>query len=202
LRGVWQGRLQATGPALPAVDAETVLLLDTLLGELGVGGVRLRISSLGTPETRAAYRAELQDYLRAHAEQLSDEVRARIDLNPLRAFDSDHPGTQEVMRDAPLLLDKLEAEDREHFDAVLALLDAADIAYEIDPTLVRGLDYYARTVFEFTSDALGAQSGVAGGGRYDGLVEQFGGTPTPAVGWAAGVERMLIAGEGVEPSAP
>jgi len=130
-------------------------------------------------------------------------VRSRIDLNPLRAFDSDHEGTQEVMRSAPLLVDRLTAEDRAHFDAVLALLDAADVSYELDPTLVRGLDYYTRTVFEFASDALGAQSGVGGGGRYDGLMELIGGPPTPGVGWAAGVERILLASGGVpDPEAP
>ena len=120
-------------------------------------------------------------------------MRERIDLNPLRAFDAKDPGTQAVMRDAPLLLDSLSAEDLEHFDEVCALLDAAGIAYEIDATLVRGLDYYTRTIFEFTSDALGAQTGVGGGGRYDGLIEQLGGPPTPGMGWAAGVERMLLA---------
>jgi histidyl-tRNA synthetase len=182
------------GSDAPAVDAETILLLDSLLGELGVGRLRLRISSLGTPDTRTAYRAELQDYLRAHADRLSEEVRSRIDLNPLRAFDADHPGTREVMRDAPLLLDRLDAGDRDHFAEVRALLDATGVRYEVDPTLVRGLDYYTRTVFEFTSDALGAQSGVGGGGRYDGLIEQLGGPPTPGIGWAAGLERILLAG--------
>jgi histidyl-tRNA synthetase len=117
----------------------------------------------------------------------------RIDLNPLRAFDADHPGTRRVMATAPRLLDRLNAEDREHFATVLALLDQASVPYEVDPTLVRGLDYYTRTLFEFTSDALGAQSGVAGGGRYDGLIEQIGGPPTPGMGWAAGIERILLA---------
>jgi histidyl-tRNA synthetase len=193
-RQFWQVGVEAIGSDAPAVDAETILLLDSLLGELGVGGVRLRISSLGTPDTRAGYRAELQDYLRAHADRLSDEVRSRIELNPLRAFDADHPGTREVMRDAPLLLDRLDEDDRAHFDEVRALLDAAGVRYEVDPTLVRGLDYYTRTVFEVTSDALGAQSGVGGGGRYDGLIEQLGGPPTPGTGWAAGIERILLAG--------
>ena len=147
--------------------------------ELRVRGTRLRLSSLGTPVTRAAYRERLQAHLRAHAGELSEDVRSRIDLNPLRAFDSDHPGTRRVTAAAPRLLDELAGDDAEHFAAVRALLDAADVPYEIDPTLVRGLDYYTRTVFEFTSDALGAQSGVGGGGRYDGLVEELGGPPTP-----------------------
>ena len=121
-------------------------------------------------------------------------MRSRIELNPLRAFDSDHEGTKRVMESAPRLLEHLSDEDAEHFAQVRELLDVANVAYEVDSTLVRGLDYYTRTVFEFTSDALGAQSGVGGGGRYDGLVEQLGGPPTPGMGWAAGVERILLAG--------
>jgi histidyl-tRNA synthetase len=200
-RQFWQVGAEALGSEDPAVDAEAILLLATLLDELEVGGLRLRLSSLGTPAARAAYREELTAHLRANADRLSDDVRARIDLNPLRAFDSDHPGTREVMVSAPLLLERLDADDAEHFAAVRGLLDGAGLDYEIDPTLVRGLDYYTRTVFEFESDALGAQSGVAGGGRYDGLVEMLGGPPTPGVGWAAGVERMLLAA-GKLPSAP
>ena len=200
-RQFWQVGAEALGSDDPAVDAEIILLLATLLEELEVGGLRLRLSSLGTPATRAAYRDELTAHLRANEERLSDEVRARIDLNPLRAFDSDHAGTRAVMAGAPLLLDRLEAADAEHFATVRELLDAAELPYEVDPTLVRGLDYYTRTVFEFTSDALGAQSGVAGGGRYDGLVAMLGGPPTPGCGFAAGVERMLLAAAD-RPAAP
>lgn len=192
-RQFWQIGAEAIGSDAPAVDAEIIVLLASILDELEVGGLRLRIGSLGSPQTRAAYREELQAHLRAHEAALSDEVRARIELNPLRAFDSDHPGTRAVMASAPRLLERLSEEDAEHFAEVRALLDAVELPYEVDPTLVRGLDYYARTVFEFTSDALGAQSGVGGGGRYDGLVEQLGGPPTPACGFAAGVERMLLA---------
>jgi histidyl-tRNA synthetase len=194
-RQFWQIGAEAIGTDDPAVDAESILLLAALLEELGVRGVRLRLGSLGAPAAREAYRERLAAHLRAHEERLSDEVRERIDLNPLRAFDSDHPGTREVMASAPLLLDELAPSDAEHFAAVRAMLDAAEIAYDVDPTLVRGLDYYTRTVFEFTSDALGAQSGVGGGGRYDGLAEQLGGPATPGMGWAAGVERMLLAAE-------
>ncbi|HEV8151819.1 MAG TPA: histidine--tRNA ligase [Solirubrobacteraceae bacterium] len=194
-REFWQVGVEALGSDDPAVDAEAIVLLHALLEELRVRGTRLRLSSLGTPDTRAAYRERLQAHLRAHADELSEDVRSRIDLNPLRAFDSEHPGTRRVTATAPRLLDELAADDAEHFAAVRALLDAADVPYEIDPTLVRGLDYYTRTVFELTSDALGAQSGVGGGGRYDGLVEQLGGPPTPGVGWAAGIERMLLAAE-------
>ncbi len=192
-RQFWQVGTEAIGSADPAVDAESILLLAELLEAVGVRDLRLRLSSLGTPATRAAYRDELQAYLRAHEDELSEEVRGRIELNPLRAFDADHPGTRAVMAGAPLLLDRISGEDAEHFAEVRSLLDGAGLAYELDPTLVRGLDYYTRTLFEFTSDALGAQSGVAGGGRYDGLVEQLGGPPTPGIGWAAGIERMLLA---------
>ena len=124
-------------------------------------------------------------------------MRGRIELNPLRAFDSDDPGTRAMMAAAPRLLDHLDAADAEHFAAVREMLDRAELDYEVDPTLVRGLDYYTRTVFEFTSDSLGAQSGVAGGGRYDGLVEMLGGPATPGCGWAAGIERMLLASGGL-----
>jgi histidyl-tRNA synthetase len=192
-RQFWQLGIEALGSDDPALDAEAIVLLATILGRLGVGGVRLRLSSLGSPATRSAYREELAAYLRANAERLAPVVRERIELNPLRAFDSDDPGTREVMAGAPRLLERLEAADAEHFACVRDLLGRAGVEYEIDPTLVRGLDYYTRTLFEFTSDALGAQSGVAGGGRYDGLVEQLGGPPTPGIGWAAGIERIMLA---------
>jgi histidyl-tRNA synthetase len=194
-RQFWQVGAEAIGSEDPAVDAETIVLLHTLIRELGVESVRLRLGSLGTPETRADYRDKLIAHLRANEDRLSPDVRARIDLNPLRAFDAEDAGTREVMRDAPLLLDHLAPEDAEHFAEVRARLDAADVPYEIDPTLVRGLDYYTRTLFEFTSDALGAQSGVGGGGRYDRLAEQLGLGATPGIGWAAGVERLLLAGQ-------
>jgi histidyl-tRNA synthetase len=195
-RQFWQVGAEAIGSASPETDAELILLLADLLQVLGARETKLRLSSLGTPATRAEYREELTSFLRAHENGLSPEVVARIDLNPMRAFDADDPTTRETMRGAPTLLDRLAPEDAEHFDRVRELLDDADVRYELDPTLVRGLDYYARTVFEFTSDALGAQSAVGGGGRYDGLLEQLGGPATPAAGWAAGVERMLLsAGE-------
>jgi histidyl-tRNA synthetase len=193
-RQFWQVGAEALGTDDPAVDAESIVLLGGLLEEMGVRDVRLRLSSLGSSESRRRYRERLQGHLRANEQNLSAEVRERIELNPLRAFDSADEGTIAVMRDAPRLLDELDAEDAEHFVAVRELLDRAGVAYEVDATLVRGLDYYTRTVFEFTSDALGAQSGVGGGGRYDGLVEQLGGPATPGMGWAAGIERILLAG--------
>jgi histidyl-tRNA synthetase len=186
---------EALGSDDPSLDAELILMLADIIERAGAGPARLRISSLGTAATRARYIEELKGYLREHEADLSEEVRARLDQNPLRAFDADHEGTQRVVAEAPKLLDRLAPEDREHFDAVLALLEAAGLAYEVDPTLVRGIDYYTRTVFEFESERLGAQAALGGGGRYDGLIEELGGPPTPGVGWALGVERMLLAAE-------
>jgi histidyl-tRNA synthetase len=192
-REFWQVGAETIGSSLPEADAELIVVLAELFVVLGVKGTRLHLTSLGTPETRAEYREELKAYLRAHEQQLSPEVRGRIELNPLRAFDASDPGTRAVLADAPKLLDRLNEEDAEHLHQVRQLLDEAGIGYELDPMLVRGLDYYTRTLFEFSSDALGAQSGVAGGGRYDRLIEQLEGPPTPAVGWATGVERMILA---------
>ena len=199
-RQFWQVGAEVIGSDEPAVDAEVVVLLAELIDALGIRA-NLHLSSLGSPETRADYREQLKAHLRAHEQQLAPEVRSRIELNPLRAFDSTDPGTRAVMADAPKLVDHLTPDDAEHFAEVRRLLDRAAIAYELDPTLVRGLDYYTRTVFEFTSQALGAQSGVGGGGRYDRLIGQLGGPETPACGWAAGVERMFLAG-GELPVAP
>jgi histidyl-tRNA synthetase len=186
---------EAIGSASPLVDAELIILLDRILADVGIPDAELLLSSLGSPEARADYRDELRGYLRDHESDLSDEVRERIDSNPMRAFDSDHAGTRAVMEGAPRMLDRLGGEDAEHFAAVRELLDEAGVGYTLDGSLVRGLDYYNRTVFEFTCDRLGAQSGLGGGGRYDGLVELLGGPATPAVGWAAGVERILLAME-------
>ena len=187
---------EAFGSNRPELDAESILLLAEVLEDCGVKGLRLRLSTLGSTEARLVWREKLSSYLRQNESGLSAEVKSRIDSNPLRAFDSGDPSTQSIMESAPLLLDELEGADLEHFETVKELLDSAGIGYEVDPRLVRGLDYYGRTVFEFTSDQLGAQSGVGGGGRYDGLIEMLGGTATPGIGWAAGVERILLAGGG------
>jgi histidyl-tRNA synthetase len=186
---------EALGSDDPSLDAELILLLGELIERAGAGPARLRLSSLGTPETRAAYLDELRTYLREHEGELSEDVRDRLEANPLRAFDADHAGTQAVMAGAPRLLDRLDPADAEHFAEVRALLDAAGLAYDVDSTLVRGLDYYTRTVFEFESERLGAQAALGGGGRYDRLIEELGGPPTPGVGWAAGIERILLASE-------
>jgi histidyl-tRNA synthetase len=184
---------EAVGTDSPQADAELIVLLDELLRGLGIDDAELRLSSLGQPEARAAYRETLRDYLREHESELSDDVRSRLHTNPLRAFDADHEGTRAVMAQAPTMLDSLDEADSEHLAAVRRMLDEAGVAYRLDGTLVRGLDYYTRTVFEFTCDRLGSQSGIGGGGRYDGLIEQLGGPPTPGVGWAAGIERILLA---------
>ena len=185
--------IECIGTDSPLADAEVIMLLSDLLGELGVPGVELRLGSLGSFESRRTYLEDLKVHLHAHEGELSEDVRERIDLNPLRAFDSDHEGTRAVMASAPTIVGQLAGEDAEHFAEVRALLDASGVAYVVDPTLVRGLDYYSRTIFSFVCDALGAQSEIGGGGRYDGLVEQLGGPATPAVGFAAGIERILLA---------
>jgi histidyl-tRNA synthetase len=185
--------IEAIGSDSPLADAEVISLLAELLAELGVPGVELRLGSLGSFEARQAYLEELKAHLRANEGDLAREARERIDANPLRAFDSDDEGTRAVMAAAPKLVERLEGADAEHFDEVRALLDVAGVEYTIDPILVRGLDYYTRTIFSFVCDRLGAQSEIGGGGRYDGLIEQLGGPATPAIGWAAGVERILLA---------
>ncbi|MGH2954071.1 MAG: histidine--tRNA ligase [Solirubrobacterales bacterium] len=190
---------EAIGSDSPLVDAELIVLLDELLHTLEVPGLELRVGSLGSLDARAEYRDELRAYLRDHESELADEVRDRIDENPLRAFDAKDEGTRAVMAEAPTMLDRLAGEDAEHLAAVRRALDQAAVEHRLDATMVRGLDYYTRTVFEFHCDRLGAQSQVAGGGRYDGLVELLGGPPTPACGWAAGLERILLA---LEPVAP
>jgi histidyl-tRNA synthetase len=184
---------EAIGSDSPLADVEVITLISDLIEDLGVPGVELRLGSLGSLDARAAYLEELKSHLRSREEDLSGDVRERIEINPLRAFDSDHEGTQAVMAEAPHLLDFLSDEDAEHFAQVKSLLGAASVEFTIDPTLVRGLDYYTRTIFSFVCDRLGAQSEIGGGGRYDGLIEQLGGPPTPAVGWAAGIERILLA---------
>jgi histidyl-tRNA synthetase len=185
--------IEAIGTDSPLADAEAIGLFAELVAELGVPGVELRLGSLGSLDARREYLEELKAHLRAHESDLAKEARERIDANPLRAFDSDDEGTRGAMASAPKLVERLTGEDAEHFAEVRALLDAAGVSYAIDPTLVRGLDYYTRTIFSFVCDRLGAQSEIGGGGRYDGLIEQLGGKPTPAVGWAAGIERIALA---------
>ena len=191
-REFWQLGAEVIGSAAPEADAELIVLLSDVVEAVGARDVQLHLSSLGTPGARAEYRHRLVEYLRAHQDEIASDVRDRIDANPLRAFDAKDPQTIATMQGAPKLLDYISGEDAEHFAAVRSLLDDGGLAYVIDSTLVRGLDYYTRTVFEFKSGVLGSQSTIAAGGRYDGLIEQLGGPDTPGSGWAAGIERMLM----------
>jgi histidyl-tRNA synthetase len=158
---------------------------------LGLHGLELQINTLGTPDTSLRYRAELVADISARLNRLDEDSRRRLERNPLRILDSKNPDMQEVIAGAPVFAEHLDAESASHFDGLKALLDAAGVSYRINPRLVRGLDYYTRTVFEWVTGALGAQGTVCAGGRYDGLVEQFGGHPTPAVGFAMGLERLI-----------
>ena len=181
------------GYATPDADAELQLLLARLWRELGIdGAVQLEINSIGSPAARAAYRDVLLQYLRGHAGALDDDSRRRLDSNPLRILDSKDPQTRALLEDAPALAAHLDDESRRDFDRLRAMLDAAGVSYRVNPRLVRGLDYYNKTVFEWVTDALGAQGTVCAGGRYDGLVEQLGGRSTPGVGFAMGIERLVL----------
>ena len=177
----------------PDIDAELIVLTARLWKQLGLAdAVTLQLNSLGSSEARARYRDALVAYLQQRFEQLDEDSQRRLTTNPLRILDSKNAQTQALLADAPTLHDYLDEESRVHFEGLKARLDAVGIAYEINPKLVRGLDYYGRTVFEWVTDKLGAQGTVCAGGRYDGLVSQFGGKPTPGVGFAMGVERLVL----------
>lgn len=177
----------------PDIDAELIVLSWRLWQRLGLAeAVTLELNSLGTSEDRARYREELVAYLRARFEQLDEDSQRRLETNPLRVLDSKNPDTQALLVGAPKLADYLSDDARTHFEGLRALLDAAGVPYVINPRLVRGLDYYGLTVFEWVTDRLGAQGTVCAGGRYDGLVQQLGGKPAPAVGFAMGMERLLL----------
>ena len=179
------------GAGEPLADVELLCFANQLLTELGVvEGVTLQLNTLGDPDTRSAWRAALIDYFAAHRDQLSDESRDRLDRNPLRILDSKAAADQQVAAGAPTIDDCLTSEASDFFAAVTAGLDAAGVPWSRNPRLVRGLDYYRHTAFEFVTDRLGAQGTVLAGGRYDGLIESLGGPHTPAVGWAAGIERL------------
>jgi len=182
---------EAFGMTGPDVDAELVLLTARLWQELGITGLSLELNSLGTPDARARYREVLSAYLRERYEELDEDSRRRLESNTLRVLDSKAPGMADVIREAPGLFEHLDEESMAHFDGLRRLLDAAGLAYTVNPRLVRGLDYYTRTVFEWVHGALGAQNTVCAGGRYDGLVEQLGGRSTPAAGFAVGIERLV-----------
>ena len=184
---------EALGTEDPVVDAELIVLAVDAYNALGLTGVRVSVNSLGSDESRPAYRAALQDYLRGV--KLDEDTARRVELNPMRVLDDKRSEMQEVLAEAPTITSFLAPSDRAHHDRVRELLTEAGVAYEDDPRLVRGLDYYTRTLFEFVHDGLGAQSAVGGGGRYDGLSELIGGPRLPGVGWALGVERTLLAME-------
>ena len=180
------------GASSPRSDAEVIALAWDLLSALGIQGLKLEINSLGTPEDRQRFRSELVGWLEQRVEQLDPDSQERLSTNPLRILDSKNKGTQLLLNEAPTLLGALSEESIHRFDEVRALLTALQIPYQLNPRLVRGLDYYGHTAFEITSDQLGAQATVCGGGRYDGLIQQLGGPATPAIGWALGMERLLL----------
>lgn len=205
LREFHQFGVEAFGSADPIADAETILLAKSIFDRLRLTGYTIEINSIGCPECRAKYHKALKEYFTASIDQLCDTCKDRLDRNPMRILDCKNPSCAEVAKDAPIMLDYLCDDCREHFDGVKGYLDNAGVKYRINPTIVRGLDYYTRTVFEFVSSDLGAQSTFCGGGRYDGLVSEMGGKPLPALGYAIGLERlmMILQAQGTElPAAP
>jgi histidyl-tRNA synthetase len=184
--------VECIGSPYPEGDAEVILLAVAVLRELGIADYRLQLNTLGSPAVRQRYRTALVAYLESVREKLSPESQLRLERNPLRILDSKDERDQALLRSAPLLIEYLDAESREHFEALCRMLQQQGVPFELNPHLVRGLDYYTHTVFEFVSSRLGAQNAFGGGGRYDGLVESFGGPPAPAVGFSFGVERLLL----------
>ena len=204
LREFHQFGVEVYGSASAQTDAEVILTADTLLKKLGLK-IKLYLNSIGCPTCRAAYNKALKDFFAPHLDELCGDCKNRFEKNPLRLLDCKEENCKKINADAPKILDYLCEECSAHFEEVKACLTLAGVEYEIDPRIVRGLDYYTRTVFEFVSTSIGAQGTVCGGGRYDALIEQLGGKPTPAVGYAAGIERLLMVMEqtGVEiPGAP
>jgi len=198
--------VEAFGFPGPDVDAEMIMMSARLWRMLGIKRLTLHINSLGTPESRRVYREKLVGYFTGHFDTLDDDSKRRLEGNPMRILDSKNPNLASVIAGAPLITEHLDVESQAHFDALRAHLDAAGIEYTVNPRLVRGLDYYSRTVFEWITTELGSQDAVCSGGRYDGLVAQLGGEPTPAIGWALGEERLvaLMQAQGVlaAPSQP
>ena len=190
-RQLQQVGVEAIGVDDPALDAEVIALADRSFRALGLSGFRLELTSLGDRNCRPAYREKLQEFL--FKLDLDEETRHRAEINPLRVLDDKRPEVQEQLADAPLMLDHLNDECREHFETVTGMLDDMGVAYEINPRMVRGLDYYTKTCFEFVHDGLGAQSGIGGGGRYDGLMAQLGGQDLSGIGYGLGVDRALLA---------
>lgn len=191
-RQFYQLGVETYGMPGPDIDAEMILLTDRLWRKIGIRDhVELQINSLGTSEERASYRAKLVDYFRQHLDVLDEDSLRRLETNPLRILDSKNPDMQAMLQQAPLLLDHLGDDSRQHFQSLTDVLDAMAIPYVLNPRLVRGLDYYGKTVFEWVTQALGSQGTICAGGRYDGLIEQLGGKPNHAIGFAMGMERIL-----------
>ena len=184
--------VEALGYAGPDVDAELIIMCARMWERMGIEHLTLQINSLGSPETRESYRETLIEYFSGVKNRLDEDSIRRLEKNPLRILDSKNPDMQDIIEQAPLMLDHLDDESGAHFEALKAMLDAAGVSYSVNPRLVRGLDYYNRTVFEWVTDALGSQGAVCSGGRYDGLVEKLGGRSTPAIGWAMGLERLVM----------
>ena len=201
-RQFYQFDVEAMGYDGPDVDAELIIMSARMWEQLGIDKIRLEINSLGTPESRARYREVLVEYFMGVKNQLDEDSIRRLEQNPLRILDSKNPDMHEIVREAPVMLDYLDEESKQHFAELKALLAAAGVEFDVNPRLVRGLDYYSRTVFEWVTDALGSQGAVCSGGRYDGLVEKLGGRPTPAVGWAMGIERFVALYESCGGTAP
>jgi len=199
-RQFWQFGAEAIGSPNPEQDAEMIALFYAILRELGIEkSVTLKINSVGDSESRAIYRHSLQEYLRPQLSSLSETSQKRFESNPLRILDSKAPNDKELVKDAPKIRECLNETSATHYSEVLKMLEAMDIPYVQDDLLVRGLDYYTHTIFEFTSDALGAQDAICGGGRYNDLVKELGGQDVPAIGWAAGIERLLLVVEALQP---
>jgi histidyl-tRNA synthetase len=190
-RQFYQFDVEAVGYDGPDVDAELIIMSARMWQRLGISKIALEINSLGTPESRTSYRKALVEYFSGVKSQLDEDSIRRLEQNPLRILDSKNPDMQAIVDAAPVMLDYLDEESAIHFAGLRALLDAAGVSYTVNPRLVRGLDYYSKTVFEWVTDALGSQGAVCSGGRYDGLVEKLGGRATPAIGWAMGIERFV-----------
>jgi histidyl-tRNA synthetase len=194
--------VEALGYDGPDVDAELIIMSARLWQRLGISRIELQINSLGMPESRLRYREALVEYFNGVKSQLDEDSIRRLEQNPLRILDSKNPEMQAIVEAAPVMLEYLDEASVSHFEGLKALLDVAGVSYTINPRLVRGLDYYSRTVFEWVTDALGAQGAVCSGGRYDGLVEKLGGRATPAIGWAMGIERLVALYEACGGEAP
>lgn len=192
LREFHQFGVEVFGSPAPTVDAEIISMAILLLNELGLRDLSLNINSIGCPSCRKAYNEKLIAYFKAHEDELCDTCKSRLERNPLRILDCKSPVCGALAKDAPKLIDFICEECSEHFNTVKSLLDGMGIAYTVDPDIVRGLDYYTKTVFEIASNDIGSQSAVCGGGRYDGLIEELGGAPTPGIGFALGIERLIM----------